>query len=124
MAKLDKVEACVNRKAEIHEHHGPLISLAITLAASPHEPSPLPPPPPFSASIATSTAAVELLQEENRSLMSRLEVVEEDNRTLVSKLEVAELGYGAAMMELRERVSLLEQSGFDMIDESPGGENI
>ena len=103
-------EACVNCTAQFHEHLGPQISLATTLAATPQAPSPPPPAPPLPPSIATLTSAVEFLQEEIR--------------TLVSKLEVAELGYGAAVMELRERVSLVERSGFDMIYESPGGESI
>ena len=102
MADLEKVEACVNCTATNHGHHEPQQDLATQLAATPQAPPPPPPPPPFPPSIATLTAAVELLQEENRSLMSRLEVVEEDSRTLVSRREVAELGNGAAMVELRE----------------------
>ena len=128
MEDLEKVEACVGCTAQIH---GPMLQLAnqdlhgaTQQAETPQAPPPPPSPPPFPPSIATMTAAVEFLQEENRTLVSRLEVVEEDNRTLVSRLEVAELGYGAAMVELRERVSILGKSGFHMIDASPVGQQI
>ena len=88
-ADLEKVEACVNCTAQIHGNHGPQMHGATQLAATHQAPPPPPPPPPFPPSIATLTAAVELRQEENRTLVSRLEVVEEENRTLVSRLEVA-----------------------------------
>ena len=99
----------MNCTAQIHGIHGPQMHGATQHAATPQAPPPPPPPPPFPPSIATMTVAVEFLQE--------------DNRTLVSRLEVVELGYGAAMVELRERVSLLEHCGFDVIDASPVGEN-
>ena len=124
MADLEKLEACGNCTAQIHGNHGPQIHGATQLAVAPQAPPPPPPLPPFPPSIATLTSAVEFLQEEVRTPVNRLEVVEEDNRTLVSKLEVAELGYGAAMEELSERVSILEQSGLDMIDASPVGQQI
>ena len=75
MADLEKVEACVNCTAQINGNHGPQISLATQLAATSLAPPPPPPPPPFPPWIATLVAAVELLQEENQTLVSRLEVV-------------------------------------------------
>ena len=138
MVDLEKVEAWLNCTAQIHGIHGPQVHGTTQHAATPQAPPPSPPPPPFPPrllQVATMIAAVESLQEENRTrvgrlevvededrtLVGRLEVVEEENRTLVRRLEMVELGYGTVMTEPSERVSILQQRGFDMIDASPDG---